>query len=402
MLVYFHCKLRVISGILPYTPTGQRHYATLFKIARGDFIPPIYASSCNHLRSLKPTDNDRIKLKESSKLTHFTIIIFILGMSVFPSLAVELGPKLVNTQMLSELVIYPKRSAPASTLSLNDSRISSELNARVTSIPVRVGESVDRKQLLATLNCEDYELRLKQSAAIAASSHALMKLAEKQLMRARSLVDRHNITKETLNQRETELEAAIAEFESHEAQRERDALNVLRCTLLSPFDGVVLERLVSEGEWVNIGSSVVRIIDSKRLEVSAQVPLQHIKSLKTAGNLWFESSGIKYPLTLRVITPTINTQSRNREIRLTFASESALPGTAGRLTWQATEPHLPANLLMRRDGQLGVFIVNDRKAHFKPLPGALEGHPAIISLPLESMIIVQGRHSLEDGDDIRN
>ncbi len=319
-----------------------------------------------------------------------------------PLLADEQDPKLVNTQLLSELVIYPVHSAPASTLSINDSRISSELNARITSILVRVGDSVEHNQVLATLNCEDHELRLKQSEANVVRTRALMELAEKQLIRARSLVNRHNVTKEMLNQREAELEAALADFEGRQAQRDRDALNVARCTLPAPYGGVVLERLASEGEWVSIGTPVVRMIDSNRLEVSAQVPLQHIGSLKTAGKLWFESNGAKYLLALRVISPTVKTQSRNREIRLTFASDTALPGTAGRLSWQATEPHLPATLLMRRNGQLGVFIANDQKAHFKPLPNALEGHPAIISLPLNSMIIIQGQHRLQDGDDIRN
>lgn len=329
------------------------------------------------------------------------IILFVIA-NISPVLADETMTTFVNTQPLSELVIHPRRSAPASTLSLNDSEISAELNARILSIPVRVGDSVTYNQVLAVLNCEDYQLQLRESRAAAASAKAGMELADKQLKRARILIERQNVSKQMLNQRETELWAAHAELETNQARREKDALNITRCIIRAPFDGVVLERLADIGEWAKIGTPVVRLVDKRRLEVSAQIRVQYSRSLETAENRWFLAAGIKYPLRLRVITPVIDKQSRSREVRLPFTNHSALPGSAGRLVWQDSEPHISAKLLVRRGNQLGVFTAENQQARFKPLAGALEGEPARIPLPLESMIIIQGHLGLKDGEKINN
>ena len=72
-------------------------------------------------------------------------------------------------------------------------------------------------------------------------------------------------------------------------------------------------------------------------------------------------------------------------------------GASGRIHWRSASAYLPADLLVRRDGRLGVFLVNDSHARFHPLPEALEGQPARSGLPDEARIIVQGRHSLRDG-----
>jgi hypothetical protein len=59
---------------------------------------------------------------------------------------------------------------------------------------------------------------------------------------------------------------------------------------------------------------------------------------------------------------------------------------------------LPANLVIRRNGELGVFVHRAGKAVFKPLPGAQEGRPVAVELPSGTEVIVRGRDRLQDGD----
>lgn len=312
--------------------------------------------------------------------------------------------RLVRTKALSAAVIYPRRSAPATVVSLNDSRISAELAAQIESIPVQVGDIVQRDQVLVRLNCRDYELQQKRSQAVVNSALAQVALAEKQLRRARSLVKQNNVSKERLNLRETELAAARADLDSSRAQRAVDELNVSRCTIRAPFEGIVLEKLAGIGERTSIATPVIHLLDNRQLEVSAEVAVSQVDNLNAAGEVWFEAERVRYPLALRVIVPAVHTQARNREVRLVFAGEPALPGSGGRLVWQAPNPHVPASLLVRRDHQLGVFIANDAHARFVPLAQALEGQPAPIDLPLDSRLVIEGRHALRHGDplDIQN
>lgn len=200
--------------------------------------------------------------------------------------------------------------------------------------------------------------------------------------------------REYVDQRRAELAAATA-------LQERAALDVERCSLTAPFAGVVLARLASEGEYADIGTPLLRLLATKSLEVVAQVPLDGSASLTAAADLHLEVDGRIFPLRLRTLTPAINPEARNREARLLFTGSPALPGSAGRLIWTSAHPHLPADLVVRRDPGLGVFVAEGDQARFILLPEAREGHPAALELPPATLIIDAGRQALRDGDPIR-
>ncbi|PKO62669.1 MAG: efflux RND transporter periplasmic adaptor subunit, partial [Betaproteobacteria bacterium HGW-Betaproteobacteria-17] len=61
-------------------------------------------------------------------------------------------------------------------------------------------------------------------------------------------------------------------------------------------------------------------------------------------------------------------------------------------------PFVPADYLVKRAGQLGVFVVEARRARFVPLPDAQEGRPAsAAALPAEAALVTDGRFALQDG-----
>ena len=98
--------------------------------------------------------------------------------------------------------------------------------------------------------------------------------------------------------------------------------------------------------------------------------------------------------------PVIDSRTRTREARLRFAEENAPVGAAGRVLWQGESLQLPAGYLVRRSQQLGIFYVDGDQARFYPVPGAVEGQPAVVDLQAESLLIVEGRQRLADGDAI--
>lgn len=91
-------------------------------------------------------------------------------------------------------------------------------------------------------------------------------------------------------------------------------------------------------------------------------------------------------------------RERSQEARLQFAGEAALPGAEGKLVWNSETGYLPPELVVRRDGKLGVFIVNGAHATFVPLPDAQEGRPVPVTLAADSRIIVEGRFSVQEGE----
>lgn len=306
----------------------------------------------------------------------------------------------VRTLTLAEVAVYPGRSASATVVSLNEPIVSAQIRARVTDIPVRVGDQVEAKAPLARLDCADYQLASEFALAKIKALDARITLAMRRVKRTESLRKKQSISEEILDERQADLAVLQAEYRAAKAELDTAKLNESRCLVVSPFRALVVERLSSVGDFADNGHPLVKIIDLEKLEVSAQVFTQDAQYLDAAEKLYFEQGGRRYLLTLRSVLPSINTVTRNQEVRLIFAGDSALPGAAGKLYWQDVRPHVPANLLVKRDGQLGVFTIQEGRAQFIATPNAQAGRASPIELPLLTPLVVEGHLGLKEADQI--
>jgi RND family efflux transporter MFP subunit len=306
----------------------------------------------------------------------------------------------VTAVSLKELITYPEFSVPATTLSLNDSHISAETSGRILKIPVLVGDRVEKGKPLANIDCRNNKARLQQAKASLNAAKAQKLLAQRQIKRTQSLRAAKNVSEELHNQRQANLDSTKADQQASQARLQEAELEVERCQIAAPFTGIVMQRLKAEGEWVTPGQPVVQLLDSERLEVSAQVPVSIVASLNNTSNFTLQTNSGDYPLNLRHLLPVIKERGRNREARFQFSKTAALPGSTGRLLWKSSQAHLPADIPVRRKQQLGVFLLSKGKARFHPLPQALEGQPTPINLPLDSRVVIEGRHSLNDLDSV--
>lgn len=307
-------------------------------------------------------------------------------------------PVAVRAAPLAELATYPEVTAPAEVVSLNDSRIEAAISADVAEIPVRVGDVVEGGAAVLQLECADQQSALAQVTARRDALRARNAFADFQYNRARSLVKKRTISDEQLQQRKADALALQAELSGTQAGVVQAQLNVERCTLRAPFRAVVVERLIGVGERAQPGRPLLRLLDLSALVVSAQVAAFDVDTLGQAEELTLQVGEKRYPLQLRRAVPVLDNRSRNRELRLEFSAESALPGSSGRLLWRHTVPHLPAEYLLRRDGRYGVFVLREGRAGFVEVAGAREGSPAATSLPLDTPIITEGRFALVHGD----
>jgi RND family efflux transporter MFP subunit len=326
------------------------------------------------------------------------LVVAALALLAAPALGAEAVP--VTVQPLQQVVIYPEQRAPATVLSLNDSRLSAELNARVIDIPVQVGQEVAAGTPLVRLEKADFELALQRQQAAAASLAARLDLARYQWERTKSLSQQQAVSDELLKQREADVKSLEAEQQGQQAALAQARRQLDKTEIRAPFRAIVTERLTQVGELAAPGTPLVRIVDAARLEVSAQVQAEQAANLAAAAAPLLVSDGRRYALQLRAITPVVDSRSRTREARLSFGATAALPGTAGELVWQSPQAHIPAELLVKRQGRLGIFRAEDGHARFTALAGAQVGRPAAVPAGMNSVIIVEGRYRLQDGDAI--
>lgn len=305
----------------------------------------------------------------------------------------------VVTQPLSQVAIYPEREAFATVLSLNDSKIAAEVSARILEIPVEIGQVVERGAVLVRLDQADFELAVHQAEAALEAVRARAQLARSQLDRARALVQQGFVSSEALSQRESEARAAAAEVRASEAALASARRSLDKSVVRAPFRSIVRERLANVGEIASPGTQLLRVLDASRIEVSAQVQSEEAAELPRVKAITFvDQAGVRYPLRLVRVVPALDPRERSQEARLRFTGSAALPGSAGRMLWKTQRPHVPAALIVRRDGQLGLFVAAGGKARFVPLPAAQEGRPTAVDLPADTRIVTEGRLQLRPGD----
>lgn len=308
--------------------------------------------------------------------------------------------KRVNAKTLGELQIPIIFSAPAETVSLHQTTISSEIEARVIDVQARTADEVTADTMLVKLDCRDYDLHLRRAEAELSAADAQLKLAHQRLQRTMPLIDRKHVSQDVLDQRQAELDAAQANVESRQVQVDQARTDQSRCVIKSPFRAAVIRLHIGSGEFVRVGTPLLDIEDLNRVEVSSQVVPSDVPSLRQATELYLDFSEERYALKVNRISPVIDNTTRTQEVRLGFTAQSAAVGASGRLTWTEQHPGIPSYLLVQRDGGLGVFVVQNDRAEFLPLPHAVEGRPAVIKSPADTLIVTDGRHNLQSGDGV--
>ena len=298
------------------------------------------------------------------------------------------------------LFIYPQATAQAQVTSRNISEIAAQISARILALPVEPGQKVVSGAVVAKLDCRDYSIALTQARASLSGADARLKLATQQLKRSEDLAARNFISGDALDTRRTELSIAQAERDLSASQVASAQSNVGKCVLTAPFPAIVEAKPGNVGELASPGTALVRLWDLGGLEVSAQIQEKDAASLRATKTIELVTPEGRYPLQLKRISPAMSEAARTQEARLGFAGTLPKPGASGQVVWQATEAHLPADLLVTRNGKLGVFMLEANTARFMPLPQAQEGRPVAVSIDPASQIITEGRFALQDGQKV--
>ncbi|WP_025275080.1 efflux RND transporter periplasmic adaptor subunit [Marichromatium purpuratum] len=324
--------------------------------------------------------------------------MFITGvLLLLPELVGAESPLPVTTVELEAVLVHPVREAPAEAVALNDTRLGAEINGVIAAIDVAVGDRVERGQVLARVDCTPHRIEVARARAALDAGRATLEFSELQLDNARRLSERRSISQEELDKREADARTRKAELDRLQAALDAAGYTASKCTIAAPLNAVVIERIASVGDYAVPGTQILRLLDDENVEVSAKVQEQDLDGLEAAAEVRFTGRLRDHPVRLRTVLPLLERRLRTYEVRLRFTAEPAPPGAAGRLRWRVGGGRIPADLLVQRDGGLGVFVLADGHARFQPLPEARAGHPAATGLAPTTRLIVDGRFRVEDG-----
>ncbi|WP_409522764.1 efflux RND transporter periplasmic adaptor subunit [Nitrincola sp. MINF-07-Sa-05] len=283
----------------------------------------------------------------------------------------------------------------AEVVSLNHTFLASELAARIEQIQVRPGETVEQGQLLVRLDCRDTQAQQALLQARLRDIDAGLKRAERQAERLQGLQSRQLTDTSSLEDAQTDVERSRAQIEGVRVELALAERQIERCEIHAPFKATVLQQLTGEGQWVSPGTPLLELVQISPAEIEVQLPASLFLH---NGNQWqveFSATGISaQPVSL--IRQSMMQDPRSRTVKTWFtAPENARIGMIGQLTIDHGVEYIPANLILRREGELGVFLIESDWPEFFPLVGAQEGRP--FPAPPEwaqREIVISGHHRL--------
>ncbi|AZZ95932.1 efflux RND transporter periplasmic adaptor subunit [Pseudoalteromonas sp. R3] len=150
------------------------------------------------------------------------------------------------------------RSFPAEVVANQGSYLAFRVNGELMEFPVLAGQEVQKGQLLAKLDPEDFELQYQQRKA-------QFELAVAQLNRIESLYKKSIASK-------AEYDQALANEQVAESAFKIAQTNLENSELRAPFDGTIAKVFVKNFENIVAKQNILRLETRDRMDVVIQVP----------------------------------------------------------------------------------------------------------------------------------
>src|SRR5688572_5785168 len=207
------------------------------------------------------------------------------------------------------------------------------VNGRVAEVHVRLGDQVRKGQAIAKI--EDREVReqvrqqeaaYKVSEATIRQREADLKLAETNLARNKSLLERELLPRQTYDDTEARHQAAIAQldlakaqFDQSKARLEELRINLANTVISSPVDGFIGKRYLDPGASVSPNVPVASIVDIHVVRMVANVVEKDVKRLQAGMPAQVEVdafAGEKFVGRVTRIAPVFDPQTRTAEMEI--------------------------------------------------------------------------------------
>ena len=128
--------------------------------------------------------------------------------------------------------------------------VGTQISGIINKIYVDFNDQVNKNQLLAEIDPSLLEAKISQSIANLESANAILKASKSKYLRQMQLETKGYISKGALEDSEKEYKKARATVVKAEAELEKEKRNMQFSKIVSPIDGVVIQREIDVGQTV--------------------------------------------------------------------------------------------------------------------------------------------------------
>jgi len=277
--------------------------------------------------------------------------------------------------------------------------IVAEIQGKIVEKRVREGQRVEKGAVLAEIDARDY----RNSYASAQAAYNLATASQKRLQR---LFDDKVAT-------QSQLDDIIATVKTSKAARDNAGLNLERCKIKAPMDGIVNRLHVDIGQYLNTADPVAEILEIDRVKVVVGIPesdVDDVRQLKHFSLRIDALGGQTFTGTYHYLSKTADSLARlyNLEIAVNNLDGRLLPDMFARV--EIIKKEVPDGLavplyalLTKHEGQ-AVYVLDQGMARLQPVDvGIQDGWRMEIRRGLEpgDQVVVVGQRSINDGQAVK-
>ena len=312
-------------------------------------------------KALKKIMNKLVFIK-SVQFLYFVLSVFIGMSTAYAESRSFSAPVVVVAAEKTQLA--PVSWVAGSVISRNDANIAAEIEGRLVSL-ADIGSHILKGDELAKLENLQLSFRLKEFKASVLRAEARQKFLKKEVARLKRLARNNNAARTQLEQTEADRDVAVAEYSLSRAQLEQARDMSDRQIVRAPFSGMVAQHFQQQGGWSSVGSSLLRLVDVKTLEVKAMVSLSALEFLRQGSVVDIKSGDRQVSGVVRSLASAGDQTSRLLEMRVDYEINSWLAGQTVRVAVPSAAPQsviaVPRDALVLRRNGAAVFRVKEDK-----------------------------------------
>lgn len=207
-------------------------------------------------------------------------------------------------------------------------QIFSRVAGQIVELNKDEGDLVQAGDVLGMIDPARAQASLAQATASVEAQRRVLNQAERDLERARTLLERGSSTVAAVEAASLAVSKGREDLRRLEAGRQEAQLQLQERSIIAPLTGRILNRPIDPGQVVNSQTALFDIAPTSAQEVEAEVDETYSMSLKLGQDARLAFAGIPEPIPgkLSYLSPEIQTSTGGRLVRFAFAAPESVSG----------------------------------------------------------------------------
>ena len=288
--------------------------------------------------------------------------------------------------------------------------IVAKTSGRVIAVHKEMGAQVNEGDLLVELEANDASAQLLQARANLAQASAQQAEAQRQYARLSELYKAGAVSKQQLEQVETQVSLAGAQVAAASASVDMAQTNYERTRITAPAAGTLASRSVEPGALVGAGTPLFQLVDLSTVVVKANVAERDINSVKAGAGVAVKVPSLErdFTGTVEAVSPAMDRQTRSFPVRVTLPNADGLlkGGMFAQVQFAVRDEEgvlVPVSALVEREGNTYAFVVSGETVRQQKVTVRVNANAvaSVEGVPAGSTVVVAGQNRLYDGAPVK-